>query len=153
MTKTVHFSIGIVVILIVSTIIFSTNFSMAFPQSSNQNMMMDQWPMMKPINQTEMMGMGSPMMMGQSMMMPCMVIGTMMMGNQPVMVMTPCTMMNPGMMGMGSPMMGMGSPMMGMGSPMMGMGSPMTDQWPMMKQMNQTEMMKMGSPSTEMSNK
>ena len=39
----------------------------------------------------EMMGMRSPMMMGQSMMMPCMVIGTMMMGNQPMMVMTPCT--------------------------------------------------------------
>jgi hypothetical protein len=146
MTKTVHFSIGIAVVLFVSTMIFSTNFSMAFPQSSNQNMMMDQWPMMKQMNQTEMMGMGSPMMgmgspmmgMGQSMM-PCLVIGTMMMGNQPMMVMTPCPMMNPGMMGMGSPMMGMGSPMMG--------------QLPMMKQMNQTEMMGIGSPSTEMSNR
>ena len=53
MTKTVHFSIGIAVILFVSTIIFSTNFSMAFQQSSNQNMMMDQWPMMKQMNQTK----------------------------------------------------------------------------------------------------
>jgi len=29
----------------------------------------------------------------------------------------------------------------------------MMDQWPMMKQMNQTEMMGIGSPSTEMSNR
>ena len=87
MNKIFLFSIGMVAILTVSTMNFSIQTSMAFPQNSNQNMMMGQWPMMKQMNQT---GMG-PMMMGP------------MMGMSPMMNQT-------GMMG---PMMGMGPMMMG----------------------------------------
>ena len=122
MNITFLFSIGMAAILTVSTMNFSIQASMAFPQNSNQNMMMGQWPMMKQMNQT---GMG-PMMMGQGMMMPCIMMGPMMMGNQTMMAMMPC------IMGMG-PMMnqtGMMGPMM-MG-PMMGTGP-----------MNQTGMMGM----------
>ncbi len=61
MNKTYHFSVDIVTILVVSTVIFSTNFNMAFPQNSNQNMMMDQWLMMNQLNPTGMMGMESMM--------------------------------------------------------------------------------------------
>jgi hypothetical protein len=100
MNKTVLFSIGMAAILTVFTMSFSIQTNMAFPQKSNQNMMMGQWSMMKQMNQT---GMG-PMMMGQGMMMPCMMISPMMMGPM---------MMGPMMMG---PMM-MGPMMMG---PMMG---------------------------------
>ena len=98
MNKTFLFSIGMAAILTVSTMSFSIQTNMAFPQNSNQNMMMGQWPMMKQMNQT---GMG-PMMMGQGMMMPCMMI-PMMMGNQTMIAMIPCMMMGPmnqtGMMG------------------------------------------------------
>ena len=96
MNKTFLFSIGMAAILTVSTMSLSIQTNMAFPQNSNQNMMMGQWPMMKQMNQT---GMG-PMMMGQGMMMPCMMISPMMMGNQTMMAMMPC------MMGMGPMMMG-----------------------------------------------
>ena len=64
-------------ILTVFTMSFSIQTNMAFPQNSNQNMMMGQWSMMKQMNQT---GMG-PMIMGQGMMMPCMMISPVMMGN------------------------------------------------------------------------
>ena len=94
MNITFLFSIGMAAILTVSTMNFSIQASMAFPQNSNQNMMMGQWSMMKQMNQT---GMG-PMMMGQGMMMPCMMISPVMMGNQTMIAMMPC------MMGMG-PMM------------------------------------------------
>ena len=90
MNKTFLFSIGMAAILTVSTMSFSIQTNMAFPQNSNQNMMMGQWPMMKQMNQT---GMG-PMMMGQGMMMPCMMI-PMMMGNQTMIAMIPCMMMGP----------------------------------------------------------
>ena len=86
MNKIFLFSIGMAAILTVSTMNFSIQTSMAFPQNSNQNMMMGQWPMMKQMNQT---GMG-PMMMGQGMMMPCIMMGPMMMGNQTMMAMMPC---------------------------------------------------------------
>ena len=103
MNKIFLFSIGMAAILTVSTMSLSIQTNMAFPQNSNQNMMMGQWSMMKQMNQT---GMG-PMMMGQGMMMPCMMISPMMMGNQTMMAMMPC------MMGMG-PMnqTGMMGPMM-----------------------------------------
>jgi hypothetical protein len=133
MNKIFLFSIGMVAILTVSTMNFSIQTSMAFPQNSNQNMMMGQWPMMKQMNQT---GMG-PMMVGQGMMMPCIMMGPMMMGNQTMMAMMPC------MMGMG-PMMnqtGMMGPMM-MG-PMMGMGPMMNQTGMMSPMMNQTGMMGM----------
>ncbi|MGZ5470883.1 MAG: hypothetical protein ACXWFB_07100 [Nitrososphaeraceae archaeon] len=71
MNKTLLFSIGIMTVLIFSTIVFSINFSMVFSQNSNTNMIMRQWPMMKQmnhsdmmihsINQTGMMGMVGPM--------------------------------------------------------------------------------------------
>ena len=64
-------------ILTVSTMSLSIQTNMAFPQNSNQNMMM-----------------------GQAMMMPCMMMGPMMMGNQTMMAIMPCMMMGP-MMGMG----------------------------------------------------
>ena len=102
MNKIFLFSIGMATILTVSTMNFSIQTSMAFPQNSNQNMMMGQWPMMKQMNQT---GMG-PMMVGQGMMMPCIMMGPMMMGNQTMMAMMPC------MVGMG-PMMNQ-TGMMGM---------------------------------------
>ena len=91
MHKIFLFSIGMAAILTVSTMSLSIQTNMAFPQNSNQNMMMGQLPMMKQMNQT---GMG-PMMMGQGMMMPCMMISPIMMGNQTMMAMMPC------MMGMG----------------------------------------------------
>jgi hypothetical protein len=77
------------------------------------------------MNQTGMMGM-DPMMMGQGMMMHCimtgpMMMGPMIMGNQTVTAMMHCMIVNPEMMGMGLPMM--------------------MDQSPMTKQMNQTGMM------------
>ena len=94
MNKIFLFSIGMAAILTVSTMNFSIQTSMAFPQNSNQNMMM-----------------------GQAMMMPCMMMGPMMMGNQTMMAMMPCMMMGP-MMGMGQMnQTGMMGPMMtGMGS-------------------------------------
>jgi hypothetical protein len=67
------FSIGMAAILYVFTMNFSIQTSMAFPQSSNQHMMM-----------------------GQAMMMPCMMMGPMMMG--PMMGMG--QMNQTGMMGM-----------------------------------------------------
>jgi hypothetical protein len=143
MNKTNHFSVHIVTILVVSTVIFSINFNMAFPQNSNQNMM-DQWPMMNQLNPTGMMGMES-MMKSQAMMMPCMMIGPVMMGNKIMLALMPC-MVNPGLMGMAPPMMGMAPPMMGMAPPMMGMAPPMMGMAPpMMNQLNQTEMMGMES--------
>ena len=77
MNKIFLFSIGMAAILYVFTMNFSIQTSMAFPQNSNQHMMM-----------------------GQAMMMPCMIMGPMMMGNQTMMAMMPCMMMGP-MMGMG----------------------------------------------------
>ena len=122
MNKTFIFSKGVLSIIVVLAITFSINFSMAFPQQSDQNMMMDQSSMMHQLNQMGMMGMEPPVMMGQGMM-PCIVIGPMMIGNQIMMSIMPCIMMNPGMMG----------PMMG--PQMMNPG--------MMGPMNQTEMMGM----------
>jgi hypothetical protein len=142
MNKIFLFSIGTVAILTFFTMNFSIPFSMAFPQNSNQDIMMEHWTMMmkqmnqtgmmgmepmmmKQMNQTGMMGM-EPMMKGQGMMMHCMMMepmmrGPMMMGNQTVMAMMHCMIMNPELIGMGPPMM--------------------MDQSPMMKQMNQTGMM------------
>ncbi|HEX2407119.1 MAG TPA: hypothetical protein VHJ38_07905 [Nitrososphaeraceae archaeon] len=77
MNKIFLFSIGMAAILYVGTMNFSIPNSMAFPQNSNQKIMM-----------------------GQALMMPCMMMGPVMMGNQTIMGIMPCMMMGP-MMGMG----------------------------------------------------
>jgi hypothetical protein len=120
MNKLFLFFIGIPVIITAS---IQTN--MAFPQNSNQNMMMKEWSIMKQMNQPDTMG---SMNLEESMI-PCMIgMGPLMMGNQTMMAMIPC------MIGMG-PMNQTG--MMG---PMnqTGMMGPM-----MMGPMNQTGMLGM----------
>ncbi|HET9805436.1 MAG TPA: hypothetical protein VFP49_00860, partial [Nitrososphaeraceae archaeon] len=72
MNKIFIFSIGMAAILYVGTMHFSIQTSMSFPQNSNPKMMM-----------------------GQAMMMPCMMMGPVIMGNQTMMGMMPCMMVGP----------------------------------------------------------
>ena len=98
MNKTFVFSIGMATILIVSTMNFSIHSSMAFSQNSNQNVTMGQSPMIHPLNQTDLIGMEPLMVMGEAMMMPCLMMGQVMMGDQTMITIIPCK-INPSMSG------------------------------------------------------
>jgi hypothetical protein len=124
MNKIFLFSIGMTTILIVSIMPFFIDSSMAFSQNSNQNVTMGQSPMVHQMNQTALTGMEPLMVMGEAMMMPCLLMGQVMMGGQTMMAIMPC-MINPSMSGqIGQPPMLMGQPPMLMGQPPMLMGQP-----------------------------
>jgi hypothetical protein len=124
MNKAFLFTIGTATILIVSTMNFSIYSGMAFSQNSNQNVTMGQSPMMHPMNQTDLRGMEPLTVMGEAMMMPCIMMGQVMMGDQTMITIMPC-MSNPSMSAqMGQPPMIMGQPPMIMGQPPMIMGQP-----------------------------
>ena len=124
MNRTLLFSIGTATILIVFTMNFSIYSSMAFSQNSNQNVTMGQSPMVHQINQTGLTGMESQMLMGEAVMMPCLMTGEFMMGDQTMMAIMSCI-VNPSMSGqIGQPPMLMGQPPMLMGQPPMLMGQP-----------------------------